>query len=353
MSLKIGIIGLPNVGKSTLFKTLTQQQVDIANYPFATIEPNVGVVPVPDARLEQLASLSHSKKVIPAVVEFVDIAGLVKGAAEGEGLGNKFLTHIREVDALAEVVRVFEDPEIIHVSGKADPLSDIGILEYELILKDLETVLRRLESLEGEMRGGKKTAAGEKAALEGVRGELEAGRFAPDEIAPKELQLLTSKKIIYIFNASEKQIQEKWQPAQAFKEKIGSNPYVIISAKIESELNELPVEERKEYMASLDFKESGLDRLIRTGYQALGLITFFTTGEDEARAWTVPRGSIAPRAGRAIHSDFEEKFIRVEVINWEKLIKTGSWSKARELGAIRTEGKEYMIEDGDVVEFKI
>jgi GTP-binding protein YchF len=366
MNLKIGIVGLPNVGKSTLFKALTRQKVEIANYPFATIDPNIGVVRVPDERLDKLAVLSNSKKIIPAVVEFVDIAGLVKGAAGGEGLGNKFLSHIREVDAIAEVVRVFEDKEIIHVSERPDPVSDVGVLEYELILKDLETVSKRLSSVESEIRGGKKGAKEEAAVLLKIIDGLNAGRSAAAvvsrELPPadetikeiiRNLQLLTAKPIIYIFNVSEKQISASWQPDEKIKEKIGPAHYAIISAKIESELADLDEKEKKEYLSTLGLKESGLDQLIRIGYKTLGLMTFFTTGEDETRAWTIPVGSSAPRAGRAIHSDFEEKFIRAEVINWQKLVEAGSWTKARELGFLRTEGKEYIVKDGDVIEFKI
>lgn len=307
MSLKIGIVGLPNVGKSTLFNALTRKKVDIANYPFCTIEPNVGVVEVPDERLDKLAELSHSKKIVPAVVEFVDIAGLVKGAAEGEGLGNKFLSHIREVDAIAEVVRIFEDSEITHVADKVDPTSDIEVVELELALKDLET----------------------------------------------ESHELTAKPIIYVFNCSEKQVQEHWQPSGVLHEKINHAPFVVICAKIESELSELPSDEKKELLESLGIAQSGLDQLIRTGYDTLELITFLTTGEDETRAWTIPAGSLAPRAGRAIHSDFEEKFIRAEVIAYDKLLEAGSYARARELGLLRVEGKQYAVKDGDVIEFRV
>lgn len=356
--LKIGIVGLPNVGKSTLFKALTKQAVDIANYPFATIEPNVGIVSVPDERLPKLATLSNSQKVIPAVVEFVDIAGLVKGAAEGEGLGNKFLTHIREVDAIAEVVRVFEDKEIIHVAENADPVNDIEVLEYELVLKDLETVNKRLGSLQKEAKTGGKRAGEELAQLQMVEENLQKGQPLYSNVLKnigiaKELQLLTLKPVIYVFNASEEQIKNKWEPPAKVASKIGLAPYVVISAKVEAELTELSDEEKTEYLKSLETEKSGLEKLIRVGYETLGLITFFTTGEDETRAWTTPKGSTAPRAGRAIHSDFEEKFIRAEVINWQKLLEAGSWAKARELGWLRAEGKEYMVQDGDVIEFRI
>jgi len=361
MSLKIGIVGLPNVGKSTLFNALTRKKVDIANYPFCTIEPNVGVVEVPDARLTKLAELSHSKKIVPAVVEFVDIAGLVKGAAEGEGLGNKFLSHIKETDAIAEVVRVFEDGEITHVADKVDPISDIEVVEYELILKDLETLSKRLETLHRDAKAGTKGAAEEYAALQTVERELQSGRIVSQEHSNilenvgilNEIQLLTTKPIIYIFNCSEKQVQQKWQPSGVLREKIGASPYAVVSAKIESELSELLPEEKKELLESLGISQSGLDQLIRIGYEALGLITFLTTGEDETRAWTIPAGSLAPRAGRAIHSDFEEKFIRAEVIAYDKLLDAGSYTRARELGLLRIEGKQYMVKDGDVMEFRV
>ena len=352
MSLKIGIVGLPNVGKSTLFNALTKKKVDVSNYPFCTIEPNVGAVAVPDARLDRLGAFSHSKKIIPAVVEFVDIAGLVKGASDGQGLGNKFLSHILDTDAIAQIVRIFDDPDVAHVAGAPNPVSDIEVLEYELILKDLEAVSKRLESLQKEVRARKKGAAEEFADLKRTEAELQAGHLLKSHFN-SGLQLLTAKPLIYVFNASEKQIAAGWQPEAKLQEKIGPTPWVAVSAKIESELGELAPEEQKEFLDSLNIEKGGLEQLITAGYQALGLITFFTTGEDETRGWTVPRGAAAPRAGRAIHSDFEEKFIRAEVISHDKLLEAGSFARARELGLIRTEGKAYIVQDGDVIEFKI
>lgn len=363
MNLKIGIVGLPNVGKSTLFRAITRKEVPIDNYPFVTIEPNVGVVAVPDERLDRLALLSRSAKKIPAIVEFVDIAGLVKGAAEGEGLGNTFLTHIREVDAIAHVVRVFLDADIIHVGGAVDPTGDIGIIDVELMLKDAETVLRRLETNAKRIRAGDKAAVAEQGRLEALRAGLAQGKLARDILAgdrggrgealQRELGLLTAKRRIFVLNASEEQITEQWEPDAALRNAFAGDPHVALSAKMEDELQTLSADERREYLASVGGAESGLDRLIRLAYETLGLITFFTTGEDETRAWTIPRGSAAPRAGRAVHSDFEGKFIRAEVIAYRKLVEAGSYARARELGWVRTEGKDYVVQDGDVVEFRI
>ena len=361
--LSIGIVGLPNVGKSTLFRALTRKQVDVANYPFVTIEPNIGVVAVPDERVGKLAEFSHSRKIVQAIVEFVDIAGLVKGAAEGQGLGNTFLSHIREVDAIAEVVRVFENPEITHVAGAPDPVSDIGVIETELMLKDLESVSKRLETIEKQAKAGDRRAVIQKEILEQLKTGLRASRRATDVLSSdaneeadmlrRELGLLTAKPRIIVLNASERQIKEGWQPPPELRAEMKNDPWMVLSAKVEDELNALSPAERAEYVESLGPGQSGLDRLIRIGYHTLGLITFLTTGEDETRAWTVRAGSTAPQAGRAIHTDFAEKFIRAEVIPYATLVEAGSWARARDLGWLRTEGREYVVQDGDVIEFKI
>ena len=340
--MNIGIVGLPNVGKSTLFQALTKKNVDRSNYPFATIDPNVGVVQVPDERLWKLSSLSKSKKTIPAIIEFVDIAGLVKGAAEGEGLGNKFLTHIKEVDAILEVVRIFEDPNIIHVSGNVDPKRDIEIIETELILKDLETAESALSRFEREAKTGDKKKIEKFEKLKKLVENLKSGRMTPSNKEsldlPEELQLLSAKPILYCFNFKEGALIPKNLPQNS----------ILVDLQKEFKVSELSEKDRIELG-----EEQKLPILIKKAYELLDLITFFTTGEDETRAWTIPKDSKAPRAGRAIHSDFEERFIRAEVIFWEKLLEIGSWSKARELGQLRIEGKEYIVKDGDVIEFRI
>lgn len=338
------------MGKSTLFKALTKTQVDISNYPFCTIEPNVGIVKVPDERLEKLAAMSRSKKIIPAVVEFVDIAGIVKGASEGEGLGNKFLANIREVDAIAQVVRVFQDSKITHVHDKIDPGDDVEVINTELILADLETVQKAEARLEKEVRGNKKGADKQLEAVKKIKDNLEKGKLANEteldfedentKIIVRELSLLTMKPFLYVYNMSN--FDEK------LPEKLESLSHVKLDIKLEEELNDMTEEEIKE----LNLK-TGINKLVVEAYKLLGLITYLTTGEDETRAWTIKKGWTAPLAGTAIHNDFKDKFIRAEVIQWDKLLEAGSWGKARELGTLRLEGKDYIVQDGDVIEFKI
>ncbi len=329
MKISIGIVGLPNVGKSTLFKILTKNEVNIANYPFCTIDPNVGVVTVPDERLDKLAAMSKSAKKIPAIVEFYDIAGLVKGASTGEGLGNKFLSHIRECSAVAEVLRCFPEGDIIHVENSIDPVRDMGIINAELIFKDLETVEKRLVSAGAEARGGKKEAIKEVEILHKAKAILERGemlRALKGEPAIYGLQLLTAKPQIYLLNGKPEDVSQKLKDAISA---IGAS-FIIADLSVADEAPELA----------------------REAYKILNLISFFTTGEDETRAWTIYKDSKAPYAAGAIHTDFEKKFIRAEVINWQKLLEAGSWAAARQKGWIRTEGKEYIFQDGDVTEFK-
>lgn len=353
MSLKIGIVGLPNVGKSTLFKALTKNPVDINNYPFCTIEPNIGIVKVPDERLLKLAKMSQTEKIVPAVVEFVDIAGIVKGASEGEGLGNKFLANIREVDAIAQVVRVFDNSNITHVHNKIDPVGDIEVINLELILADLETTAKTQFRIEKEVKGNKKGADKQLEMVQKIKATLEAGKPANEtknlaellkeenaRLIIREMSLLTMKPFLYVYNVAE--VEEKLLP------ELENRKHLKLDIKIEEELIEMSEEEKNE-MGLV----SHIDKLIQAAYDLLGLQTFLTTGKVETRAWTIKKGATAPEAGAAIHSDFQEKFIRADVIMWDKLLETGSWGKAKELGAVKTVGKDYVMRDGEVVEFKV
>ncbi|HEX4799276.1 MAG TPA: redox-regulated ATPase YchF [Candidatus Paceibacterota bacterium] len=365
MSLSVGIVGLPNVGKSTLFNALTKNSVPAENYPFCTIDPSVGIVAVPDPRLATLSNLSGSEKVIPAIVEFVDIAGLVKGASAGEGLGNKFLANIREVDMIAEVVRIFEDSDVVHVSGAVDPMSDIEVINLELIMADAETVSKRLINVERDAKRGDKDASTEYELLTRLGRHLETGRLArsfefedSERNSIKHLHLLTMKKILYVLNKKhgaynfDETNDERWVELMNFMDETNSE-YVIIDAGVEHELRDLDEEEKVMFRREYATLDSGIDTLIRACYHRLGLMSYFTTGEKETRAWTVPIGASGPEAGAAIHTDFKTRYIRAQVVTFDDLVRAGSFAKAREQGKLRTEGKEYIVHDGDVIEFMV
>ena len=362
--MKLGIVGLPNVGKSTLFNSLTKAGAESANYPFCTIDPNVGVVTVPDERLKLLGDFYHSKKVTPAVIEFVDIAGLVKGASKGEGLGNQFLANIREVDAIVHVVRCFEDPNVIHVDGSIDPLRDIETINLELIFSDLEILERRIAKVTKTARMDKE-AAKELDFLQKIKAHLEDGKMAitlepeneGEEAWMSSYNLLTWKPVIYAANVAEDELADDGasnENVKAVKEYAAEqkSEVFVICAEIEEEISELDDDEKKMFLEDLGLEESGLEKLVRASYRLLGLMSFLTSGEDETRAWTIKIGTKAPQAAGKIHTDFERGFIKAEVVNYQDLLDSGSYAGAREKGLVRMEGKDYVVQDGDVILFR-